>query len=68
MSRIFGREAALKVAEEGLRWIAGVEEIGDAEMAAFEQSLNLSAIHKAQSGLITDMDYIADVIYERKQQ
>lgn len=65
MSRVFAREAALKVAEEGLRWIAGVDEISDTEMYAFEQSLNLSAIHKAQSGLITDMDYIADVIYQR---
>lgn len=65
MSRVFAREAALKVAEEGLRWIAGVEEIADAEMTAFEQALHLSAIHKAQSGLITDMDFIADVIYER---
>jgi len=65
MSRIFAREAALKVSEEGLRWIAGVGEISDADISGFENALNLSAIHKAQSGLITDMDYVADVIYER---
>ncbi|KAA3610319.1 MAG: acyl-CoA dehydrogenase [Calditrichaeota bacterium] len=65
MSRIFAREAALKVSEEGLRWIAGVGEISDADISGFESALNLSAIHKAQSGMITDMDYVADVIYER---
>jgi acyl-CoA dehydrogenase len=65
MSRIFAREAALKVSEEGLRWIAGVGEITDADIAGFESALNLSAIHKAQSGMITDMDFVADVIYER---
>ncbi len=65
MSRVFAREAALKVSEEGLRWIAGVGEITDADISGFESSLNLSAIHKAQSGLITDMDFVADVIYER---
>mgnify|MGYP005725532903 CR=1 FL=1 len=65
MSRIFAREAALKVAEEGLRWVAGAKGISEAEMAQFETALNLSAIHRAQSGMISDMDFVADVIYER---
>ena len=34
-------------------------------MAAFEASLSLPAIHRAQAGLISDMDFIADVIYGR---
>jgi alkylation response protein AidB-like acyl-CoA dehydrogenase len=65
LSRIFAREAALKVAEEGLRWISGAGGVSDTEMSAFETSLQLPAIHSAQAGLISDMDYIADVLYAR---
>ena len=65
LGRIFAREAALKVAEEGLRWVAGASAVSDAEMAAFETSLGLPAIHRAQAGLISDMDYVADVLYNR---
>ncbi len=63
ISRIFAREAALKVAQDGLRWIVGAG--GDADLAAFEAALNLSAIHRAQAGLVPDMDFVADVLYGR---
>jgi len=65
LARIFAREAALKVAEEGLRWIAGAGGVNAAEISAFETSLGLPAIHRAQVGLISDMDYIVDVLYGR---
>jgi len=65
LSRIFAREAALKVATEGLRWVAGAGAVGDAEMGAWETSLRLPAIHRAQAGLVSDMDYISDVLYGR---
>jgi alkylation response protein AidB-like acyl-CoA dehydrogenase len=65
LSRIFAREVALKVAEEGLRWITAAGGISDAEMPAFELSLGLPAVHRAQAGLISDMDAIADVLYGR---
>jgi alkylation response protein AidB-like acyl-CoA dehydrogenase len=65
ISRIFARDAALKVAEDGLRWVIGAGGISDAEIAGFEASLGLPAIHRAQSGLISDMDYVADVLYGR---
>ena len=65
MGRIFAREAALKVAEEGLRWVAGAGGVTDGEMIAFEADLELPAIHHAQAGLISDMDYVADVLYSR---
>src|SRR5579862_3084345 len=65
LSRIFAREAALKVTEEGLRWVCGAGGVIDAEMSAFESSLQLPAIHRAQAGLISDMDFIADVLYAR---
>jgi len=65
LSRIFSREAALKVTEEGLRWIAGAGGAGEGEMPAFETSLQFPAVHRAQAGLVSDMDYIADVLYSR---
>jgi len=65
LGRIFARDAALRVAEEGLRWVCGASGVSDADMAAFEAALGLHAIHRAQAGLIADMDYIADVLYSR---
>ena len=65
LSRVFAREAALKVAEEGMRWVCGAGALSDAEIAAFETSLQLTAVHRAQVGLMSDMDFIADVLYAR---
>jgi len=65
LSRIFAREAALKVAEGGLRWIIGAGGVSDAEIPAMEGSFGLSAIHRAQAGLISDMDCVADALYGR---
>ncbi|HZW95108.1 MAG TPA: acyl-CoA dehydrogenase family protein [Candidatus Eremiobacteraceae bacterium] len=65
ISRVFARDAALKVAEDGLRWVIGAGGVSDSEIAAFETSLGLPAIHRAQSGLISDLDYVADVLYGR---
>jgi len=65
ISRIFAREAAHKVAVDGLRWVAGAGGVNDAEMGAFETSLGLPAIHRAQAGMIADMDFVADVLYNR---
>ena len=64
IARIFAREAALKVAQEGLRWIVGAGP-ADGDTAAFEAALNFTAIHRAQAGLIADMDFVADVLYGR---
>ncbi|MFZ3212637.1 MAG: acyl-CoA dehydrogenase family protein [Terriglobales bacterium] len=65
LSRVFAREAALKVAEDGWRWVVGAGGVSDSEMGAFETALGLPAIHRAQAGLIADMDYVADVLYGR---
>jgi alkylation response protein AidB-like acyl-CoA dehydrogenase len=65
ISRVFARDAALKVAEDGLCWVIGAAGVGDSEIAGFETSLGLPAIHRAQSGLISDLDYIADALYGR---
>jgi alkylation response protein AidB-like acyl-CoA dehydrogenase len=65
LARIFAREAALRVSTDGLRWICGGSGVSDSDVAAFEVALGSPAIHRAQAGLISDMDYIADVIYNR---
>ncbi len=65
VSRVFAREAALKVTEDGLRWIAGAGGIPEAEFMTFESGLGLSAIHRAQAGLMADMDLISDMLYGR---
>ena len=68
ISRVFAREAALKVAQEGLRWVIGAGGVSEAEMPAFEAALGLPAIQRAQAGLIADMDYVADVLYGRAEK
>jgi len=65
LSRIFAREAALKVGQDGLRWIAAAGGVNEAELPAFEANLGLPAIYRAQLGLIADMDLVADVLYDR---
>jgi alkylation response protein AidB-like acyl-CoA dehydrogenase len=65
LSRIFARDATLKVGEEGLCWVIGAGGVTDAELPALETNLKLSAIHRSQAGLISDMDYVADVLYGR---
>ena len=65
LSRVFAREAALKVAEDGLRLAIGAGAVSEGEAATLESSVQLPAIHRAQAGLIADMDYLADVIYNR---
>src|SRR5437763_1831501 len=65
ISRIFAREAALKVAQDGLRWVVGGAGVSSAELPAFESAIGLPAIHRAQAGLISDLDFVADVIYGR---
>jgi alkylation response protein AidB-like acyl-CoA dehydrogenase len=65
ISRIFAREAALKVGQEGLCWVVGAGGVNPADIPAFEANLGLPAIHRAQAGLIPDMDFVADVLYNR---
>jgi alkylation response protein AidB-like acyl-CoA dehydrogenase len=65
LARVFAREAGLKVAEEGLRLVTGAGGVAEADVAGFETALGLPAIHRAQAGLIPDMDAIADAIYNR---
>ena len=61
LSRVFAREAALKVAEEGLRWVAGAG--SGADLAG---ALPIDRVRAAQAGLLADMDRVADALYRRE--
>jgi alkylation response protein AidB-like acyl-CoA dehydrogenase len=65
LSRVFAREAALEVATQGLRWVVGAAESADVDPVVLSTSLNLTAIYRAQAGLLTDMDRAADALYGR---
>ena len=65
LSRIFAREAAFKVAEDGLRLVVGAGGVNAGETAAFANTLGVPAIQQAQAGLISDMDAVADALYGR---
>ncbi|MDJ0792510.1 MAG: acyl-CoA dehydrogenase family protein, partial [Acidimicrobiia bacterium] len=65
ISRVFAREAALRVAQEGTRWVLGAADAGSIDAATFEKAVGVEAIRQAQDGLMQDMDRVADVVYER---
>jgi acyl-CoA dehydrogenase len=65
ISRIFAREAALKVATDGVRWVVGAGGLTDAEIPAFQDKIGAAAINRAQAGLIVDQDAVADALYGR---
>ncbi len=65
MSRVFAREAAQKVGQEGVRWVAGSVDAGSPQVAALLATIPHDAIRAAQAGLLADMDRVADVLYGR---
>ena len=65
MARVFAREAAQHVAVDGMRWVVGAEDAGDAGAKSLETSARLSEIYAAQAGLIEDMNQVGDALYER---
>ncbi len=60
MARIYAREAALKIATEGLQWTIGAGQT-DPNLA---NSLDLPGVFHAQTGLIEDLDYAAKKLIE----
>jgi alkylation response protein AidB-like acyl-CoA dehydrogenase len=62
MSRVFARDAAHKVACDGLRLVTGASSAGTMPP---DIDLRLDAARAAQAGLLADMDHIADVLYRR---
>jgi acyl-CoA dehydrogenase len=65
MSRVFARDAAQKVACDGLRWVTGAvaaRAVGDSPLPGGRW---LDAAFAVQEGLIGDMDRVADALYGR---
>jgi alkylation response protein AidB-like acyl-CoA dehydrogenase len=65
ISRVYAREAAHKVAEDGLRLVRGASDPA-ADLTALEATLPLQEVRAAQAGLLADMDAIADVLHRRR--
>ena len=63
MARVFARDAALKVATEGIRLLRGTTGLDPAQLAGVENSVRLADIEQAQDGLLDDMDTVAAAIY-----
>jgi alkylation response protein AidB-like acyl-CoA dehydrogenase len=60
LARIHAREAALKIACDGLHWTMGAGQT-DPNLA---DSLDLPSIYQAQSGLVDDMNYVSRKLTE----
>ena len=65
MSRVFARDAAQKVACDGLRLVTGAGGAPAVGGTSLRDTLRLDAACAAQQGLLTDMDRVADVLYGR---
>jgi alkylation response protein AidB-like acyl-CoA dehydrogenase len=65
MSRVYARLASGKVVEDGFRWIVGAGSGEDA--AQLEAAIGASRVHRAQAGLIADMDLVCDALYGREK-
>jgi alkylation response protein AidB-like acyl-CoA dehydrogenase len=68
LCRVFAREAAARISEDGLAWIAGAGGVGAQELPVLEAALRLPEIHRAQIGLLADLDAAGDVLYQREAQ
>ncbi|CCH72027.1 acyl-CoA dehydrogenase family protein [Nostocoides australiense] len=64
MARVYAREAAQRIALDGARYVAGAADPGSPALATLA-GVPTDAIRAAQAGMLTDMDYIADVLYGR---
>jgi alkylation response protein AidB-like acyl-CoA dehydrogenase len=67
ISRVFAREAALKTATEGARWVLGASDPGAVDPSILEKAIGFEAIRDSQEGLIADMDLVSDVLYDRAE-
>jgi alkylation response protein AidB-like acyl-CoA dehydrogenase len=63
-SRVFGRETALRILNDGVRLVAGGSDSAEA-IAGLGDAFRAREIHAAQIGMITDMNYLADTLYKR---
>ncbi len=60
-SRVYARGAALTIATEAVRLVAGA----DGDLGELEQRLDLASIHRAQGGLLADLGAVTEAVYGR---
>jgi acyl-CoA dehydrogenase len=65
MARVGAREAALKTATEGVRWVRGGGAVSDEDLGRLETAVGVGAVHRSQGGLLEDLDAVADALYGR---
>ena len=63
-SRVNARDAALRIATEAIRLVAGAD---GGELGGLEQSLGLAAIYRSQGGLLADLQTVTEAVYARKR-
>ncbi|HEY6890957.1 MAG TPA: acyl-CoA dehydrogenase, partial [Solirubrobacter sp.] len=64
-SRVYARGAALTIASEAIRLVAGAD---GGDLGGLDQRIDFPAIYSAQGGLLTDMQAVADALYARKRR
>jgi alkylation response protein AidB-like acyl-CoA dehydrogenase len=65
IARIAAREASMKVALDGMRWVLGAADAPGDE-TALATAVSPLAIMRVQAGQIADMDRVADALYHRQ--
>jgi hypothetical protein len=55
------------VSQQGLRWVWGSDDSGAEADAVngIEDRVHSKDAHRAQAGLLADMDHVADIVYDR---
>ena len=65
VSRVHARDAAMRVATDGVRWVLGAAEQGAIDASGLDAAVGTKSILQAQGGAVADMDSIADALYGR---
>ncbi len=65
VARVFARDAAMRIADDGLRLVRGAGGAADDRLGELYAALRRDEIAAAQAGLLDDMDHVADLIYGR---
>jgi len=63
-ARVFARDAARRVANEGVAHLLGAADPGTLQPAALTAAVGLDQILAAQGGLAADMDAVSQAVYE----
>jgi len=63
LSRVFARDAAMKVGSEGLRWVIGAAAEGALDPAAVARGIGIERIEAGQAGALDDMAGVAAALY-----